>query len=166
MRKVFLIVLLIGAVSLFAQIPVGTKSIGVTASIGDLLADDLGYYIGVSGGYFFADGIEGVLGIGIQGTTADVIGDASSMVFDFTVGAYYHLPMGEALGFVAGALFGYQSGVLYTAADGYMYIPVDAGIEYFLSENVTIRLFNRFTLNLEEGADNTDHIYVGTYTYF
>ncbi len=166
MRKVFMAVLLIGVVSLFAQIPVGTKSIGVTASIGDVMADDFGYTIGVSGGYFFMDGIEGVLGMRIQGTTADVIGDASSMVFDFTAGAYYHYPMGETFGFFAGALFGYQSGVLYTAADGYMYIPIDAGVEYFVTESFAIRAFNRFQVNLEEGADNSDYIMIGTVNYF
>ncbi|MCK4528287.1 hypothetical protein KAW18_13020 [candidate division WOR-3 bacterium] len=157
MRKVFLIVLLIGAVSLFAQIPVGTKSIGVTAAIGDLMADDFFWSVNASGGYFFMDGVEFVAGLGVDGSTYE----DSEVDFGFTAGAYYHLPMGEALGFVAGAMFGYSS-----YGDGYMFIPIDAGIEYFLSENVTIRAFNRFTLNLKEGYDNTDHIYVGTYTYF
>jgi len=157
MRKVFMAVFLIGVLSLFA-IPAGTKSIGVSASIGDVMADDFDYSFDVHGGYFFMDNIEGVLGLNFWGTTDTLAGDA---IFGFEGGAYYHMPMSDVLGFYAGALFGYSS-----AGDGYMYIPIDAGVEYFVTESFAIRAFNRFQLNLEEGADNSDYIMIGTVNYF
>jgi len=157
MRKVFMAVVLIGVLSLFA-IPAGTKSLSISASIGDIMADDFSYSFDVYGGYFFMDNIEGVLGLNFWGTTDTLAGDA---VFGFEGGAYYHMPMSDVLGFYAGAMFGYSS-----AGDGYMYIPIDAGVEYFVTENFAIRAFNRFRLNLEEGAENSDYIMIGTVNYF
>jgi|GEM_PF-1217444 len=156
MRKVFMAVVLIGVLSLFA-IPAGTKSLGISAYIGDIMADDFDYSFDVHGGYFFMDNIEGVAGVSFDGTTREGV-DA---VFGFEGGAYYHMPMSDVLGFYAGAMFGYSN-----AGDGYMYIPIDAGVEYFVTESFAIRAYNRFQLNLEEGAENSDYIMIGTVNYF
>lgn len=158
MRKFIILIFLLGAFGLFAQIPTGTKSIGITASIGDILADDFFYSFDVSFGYFFMDNIEGLGGIGILGYTYE----GADMRLEFYGGAYYHFPVSDVFGIFGGAMFGY-----WTWGDfNNMYIPIDAGIEYFLSENVAIKAFNRFQINFEEGYDNADYILVGTTVYF
>ncbi len=171
MRKLFLVVLLLGAFGLFAQIPVGTKEIGLEADIGDVLADDFSYIVQGYGGYFFMDNIEALLGVGVAGTTAELPTDFTSMVFVVKAGAYYHYMMSEQMGFFGGAWFGYTSGVVGTTADGYMYAPIDAGVEYFLNKSIGVRVFNRYQLNFGEispGVDReaSDHIMVAMFGIF
>ena len=148
MRKLFVVVLLLCAFGLFAQfgIPAGTKEIGITADIGDLLADDFVYHVQGYGGYFFMDNLEVLLGASFMGATYE----DWDAVFGFEAGAYYHFLFSEAMGVFGGAWFGYSS-----AGDGFMYVPIDAGIELFISKSFGIRAYNQFTLQLEEGADNT-----------
>lgn len=157
MRKIFAIIMLVGVMGLLAQIPAGTKSVNASANIGDILADDFEYHIGAYAGYFFMDGIEGVLGIEFMGTTVEDV-DA---IFGFTAGGYYHFPFSEMMGAYAGAMFGYTS-----TGDGYMYIPIDAGLELFLTENNAVRIYNSFELWLDENIDNKNYIRVGTVHYF
>ena len=159
MRKLFVVVLLLCAFGLFAQfgIPAGTKEIGIDADIGDLLADDFFYHVHGYGGYFFMDNLEGLLGVSYMGSTVE---DADA-VFGFTAGAYYHFLFSEAMGVFGGAWFGYSS-----FGDGFMFVPIDAGIEFFLSKSIGIRVYNQFTLELEEGVDNTDHVLVACFGIF
>ena len=166
MRKLLIVILLVGAFGLFAQIPVGTKEVGVEADIGDLLAKDFTYLIHGYGGYFFIDNLEGLLGVGLGGTTMDLPEGFKTSALGLTIGAYYHAPMSEMLGFFGGAWLGYQSGVVGSTAEGYTYIPFDAGVEFFITKYLGIRVFDRFTINLKEGMDNTDHIMVSSFAIF
>jgi hypothetical protein len=158
MRKILVALMLICAIGLFAQIPAGTKSVAVlTGSTSDLLGDgDFEYAVDIYGGYFLMDALEidAILGI-----DSDI--DMGDMGFTLGAGAMYHLPLSPMLGVYAGAAFTYM-----TAYDGIMAVPIDAGLEVFLTSNNAVRLGGRFTLNLEEGAENTLNIVLGTVHYF
>ncbi len=165
MRKLFVVVLLFGAFGLFAQfgIPAGTKEIGILASMGDFLNTDaplaIGYSVDVYGGYFLMDNLEGLLGVEVLKPGYE---DADTY-FGFKGGAYYHLLFSEAMGVFGGAWFGYYT---YGEDNNGMYVPIDAGIEFFVSKSIGVRVFNRFQLNLEEGAENSDHAVVAMFGIF
>ncbi len=158
MRKILAVLMLVCVLGLFAQIPAGTKSVAVlTGSTSDLLGDgDFEYDVDVYGGLFLMDALEidAILGI-------DSNEDMGDMGFTLGIGAMYHLPFSPMLGAYAGAAFTYM-----TAFDGVMAVPIDAGLEIFLTSNNAVRVGGKFTLALEEGADNTLNIVLGTVHYF
>lgn len=158
MRKILGVLMLVCVLGLFAQIPAGTKSVALlTGGTSDLLGDgDLEYEVDINGGLFIMDALEvdAILGI-------DSDEDAGDMGFNLGLGILYHMPLSEMLGLYGGAAFTYM-----TAFDGIMAVPIDIGLELFLTENNAVRIANRFQLNLEEGADNTDQIMIGTVHYF
>jgi len=158
MRKILGVLMLVCVLGLFAQIPAGTKSVAVlTGGTSDLLGDgDLEYEIDINAGYFIMDALEvdAILGL-------DSDEDAGDMGFNLGIGLLYHMPLSPMLGLYGGAAFTYM-----TAYDGIMAVPIDVGIELFLTENNAIRIANRFQLNMEEEADNTDQIVIGTVHYF
>ncbi len=159
MRKILVVLMLVCVLGLFAQIPAGTKSVAVLAGgTGDLL-DSVGfsYGIDVNAGYFIMDALEVDAILGFNGSTVEGV-DA---VFDLGIGLLYHMPLSPMLGLYGGAAFTYTS-----AGDGAMAVPIDVGLELFLTQNNAVRIANRFTLNMEEGADNTDKIMIGTVHYF
>ena len=155
MRKIFAVLMLVCALGLFAQIPAGTKSVALlTGETNDLLSEgDLEFDLFVNAGYFITNGIEidAILGIMNYG----------DMEFALGVGALYHMPLTPMFGLYVGAAFTY-----WTVGDGIMAVPIDAGLEIFLTPNNAIRVGNRFSLNLEEGMDNTDQVVIGTVHYF
>jgi len=165
MRKLFVVVMLLGAFGLFAQfgIPAGTKEIGILASIGDFLNTDaplaIGYSVDAYGGYFLMDNLEGLLGVEVMKEGID----GADTELAFKGGIYYHLLFSEAMGVFGGAWFGY-----WTAGEDNsgMYVPIDAGIEFFLSKSIGVRVFNRFTLELEEGVENSDNVVVAFFGIF
>jgi hypothetical protein len=158
MRKILAVLMLVCCLGLFAQIPAGTKSIALlTGGTSDLLADgDLEYDISLIGGYFIMDALEidAILGL-----DSDL--DAGDMAFELGIGVLYHFPLSPMFGLYGGAAFTYL-----TAFDGLMAVPIEAGLELFITQNNAVRLANIFTLNLEEGMDNTDHIAIGAVHYF
>lgn len=156
MRKTLAVLMLVCALSLFAQIPAGTKSVAVlSGSTNDFLAEeaDFSFSIMANAGYFIMDGLEidAILGIMKYADTD----------FQLGLGAMYHLPFSPMLGAYVGAAFTY-----WTAGDGIMAVPIDAGLEIFLTPNNAVRLGGEFTLNLEEGMDNTLNVVLGTVHYF
>ena len=166
MRKIFVLLLLLGAIGLFAQfgIPAGTKEIGVHGTIGDFLNMDeaegmaLGFMLEGYFGYFFMDNLEGLIGLGFIKPPYD----GAETGFEFMGGAYYHYLFSETMGTFGGAWFGY-----YKWGDfDYMYVPIDAGLEFFISKSIGIRVFNRFSLNLEEEMDNSDHLVISAFGIF
>jgi hypothetical protein len=159
MRKILVVLMLVCAVGLFAQIPAGTKSVAIlTGGTSDIL-DSLGfdYNIDINAGYFIMDGLEIDAILGLMGSTYE----GSEMNFDLGLGVLYHFPISPMLGLYGGAAFVYE-----TIADGIMSIPIDVGLELFITQNNAIRLANSFTFYLTEGMDNTDEIILGTVHYF
>jgi hypothetical protein len=162
MRKILAVLMLVCALGLFAQIPAGTKSVAVlTGEIGDLMADDFNYGVNVMAGYFIMDGLEIDAILGLWGTTVEDV----DMIFDLGLEALYHYPLSPMLGLYVGAGFIFST-ESFGEEDNTMSIPIDAGLEIFLTPNNAVRLGNRFSVNLTEGMDNTDHIVIGTVHYF
>ena len=157
MRKILAVLMLVCALGLFAQIPAGTKSIGLSASVGDLLNTDapyaLGFDVNLMVGYFMMDNLEL---IALGSFTMPPI-DGADSYFGIGGGAAYHYPISPMIGAFARALFIYY--------DEMMSVPIDAGVEIFLSSNVAIQIYNEFILNLEEGMDNSDYIVAGIAVY-
>lgn len=167
MRKILVALMLICAFGLFAQIPAGTKSVAVLAGgAGDIL-DSLGfdYNIEANVGYFIMDALEIDAILSFSGTTVEAPEGVETSVFGVGIGALYHMPLSPMLGLYGGAAFIFSS-ANYGAEDSQMGVPIDVGIELFITQNNAIRLANRFTLNLTEGMDNTDEIVLGTVHYF
>jgi hypothetical protein len=170
MRKILAVLLLVCAFSLFAQIPAGTKSVAVlTGEIGDLLADDFDYEIEANAGYFLMDALEIDAILGLNGSTVE----DSDMNFKLGLGALYHMPLTPMFGLYGGAAFVYNTEDVSVVIDDVLEVkentigvPVDVGVEVFLTQNNAVRIANRFTLNLTEGIDNTDKIMIGTVHYF
>jgi hypothetical protein len=163
MRKMLAVLLLVCALGLFAQIPAGTKSVALlTGGTSDLLAEgDLQYDLQLNAGYFIMDALEidAILGIDSDGDIGDDF--ELEMAFNAGIGALYHMPLSPMLGLYGGAAFIFSS-----AGDGTSAVPIDVGLELFLTENNAVRIANRFQLNLAEGADNSDQIMIGTVHYF
>ncbi len=164
MRKILAVLMLVCVLGLFAQIPAGTKSVALlTGGTSDFLADgDLQYNLELNAGYFIMDALEvdAILGIDSDGDY-DIEEMESKMAFNAGIGALYHMPLSPMLGLYGGAAFIFSS-----AGDGTSAVPIDVGIELFLTENNAVRIANRFQLNLAEGADNSDQIVIGTVHYF
>ncbi len=164
MRKILAVLMLVCALGLFAQIPAGTKSVAVlTGGTSDFLVEDgdFAFEINVNGGYFIMDGLEidAILGIDSDGDIGDDL--ETKMAFTLGLGAMYHMPFSPTLGGYLGAAFTYMS-----VGDGTMAVPIDAGLEVFLTPNNAVRVGGKFTLNLEEEADNNLNIVLGTVHYF
>ena len=158
MRKILGVLMLVCVLGLFAQIPAGTKSVAVlTGGTTDILADDFMYNLNVNAGYFIKDALEIDAILGFMGATYEEF----DMEFGLGLGLLYHMPLSPTMGLYGGAAFTYE-----TANDGMMAVPIDVGLELFLTENNAVRIGNRFTLNMEEGMDNTDEIMIGTVHYF
>lgn len=167
MRKLFVLLLLLGAFGLFAQfgIPAGTKDIAVHGYLGDFLNMDedegmaLGYMVEGNFGYFFMDNLEGLVGLGITKPPYS----ESDLIFEVQGGSYYHMLFSEAMGVFGGAWFGYWS-----AGEDFstMYVPIDAGLEFFLSKSIGVRVFNRFCFNLDEDFENEDHVVLAAFGVF
>jgi len=156
MRKILAVLMLVCALGLFAQIPAGTKSVAVlTGTTSDFLAEEADFEFGVmvNAGYFIMDGLEidAILGIMNYG----------DMNFELGLGAMYHMPFSPMLGGYLGAAFTY-----WTVGDGITAVPIDAGLELFLTPHNAVRVGGEFTLNLTEGLDNTLNIVLGTVHYF
>ncbi len=166
MRKILAVLMLVCALGLFAQIPAGTKSVAVlTGGTSDVL-DSVGfnYDIDVNGGYFLMDALEIDLILGLHGSTVE----DSDMNFGVGLGALYHMPLSPMLGLYGGAAFIYSTEDVVTdegIEDNDMNIPIDIGLELFLTQNNAVRLANRLTVSLV-GADMTDQIVIGTVHYF
>jgi hypothetical protein len=161
MRKILVVLMLVCALGLFAQIPAGTKSVAVlTGSTSDFLEEDgdFAFDVDVYGGYFLMDGLEidAILGIDSD-EDVDLLTGETSMGFTLGLGAMYHLPFSPMLG----AAFTYM-----TAFDGIMAVPIDAGLEIFLTSNNAVRVGGKFTLSLEENGSNTLNVVLGTVHYF
>ena len=169
MRKILAVLMLVCALGLFAQIPAGTKSVAVlTGGVGDLMADDFMYGLEANAGYFIMDGLEIDAILGFMGSTADEV----DMEFGLGLGLLYHMPMSPMFGLYGGAAFLFTTEDVMVIEDGVpelkestMDIPIDIGIEIFLTPNNAIRLANRFNLSLI-GEDNTDNVVIGTVHYF
>ena len=174
MRKILAVLLLVCALGLFAQIPAGTKSVAVlTGGTTDIL-DSLGfnYMLDVNGGYFLMDALEIDVILSLTGTTYDVPEGVESMIFGIGLGALYHFPLSPMLGLYGGAAFIYSNADAIVEEDGVpelkdntMNIPIDIGLEIFLTQNNAVRIGNRFNLSLI-GEDATDQILIGTVHYF
>jgi hypothetical protein len=155
MRKILVILMFVCVLGLFARIPAGTKSISIfDAEIGDLLAEDFEYTIEVYLGYFIIDGLEINALVGAWGTNEDL----TSAVW-IGLGAFYHYPLNQMLGLYGGATANSGNGIK-------LAIPIDLGLEIFLTKNNAIRIANRFTLNFDTGVENTDEILLGMVHYF
>jgi hypothetical protein len=164
MRKILVVLLLVCAFGLLAQIPAGTKSIAVanvfvgSAEYGmDLLADDIAYGANLNVGYFIMDALEIDAILGLMGTTIE--GD--DLDWKVGLGVLYHFPLSPMFGLYGGAAFTYASPM-----DGMMAIPIEAGIEVFITQNNALRVADVFTVNLEDGVDNTDVVNIGAVHYF
>jgi len=167
MRKILVVLMLVCVLGLFAQIPAGTKSVAVLAGgTGDIL-DSLGfeYNIDINAGYFIMDALEIDAILSFMGTTVEAPEGVETSVFGVGIGALYHMPLSPMLGLYGGAAFIFSS-ANYGAEDSQMGVPIDVGIELFLTQNNAVRIANRFTLNLTETMDNTDQIMIGTVHYF
>ncbi len=159
MRKILAVLMLVCALGLFAQIPAGTKSVTVlSGGTSDILADDLTYMLEANAGYFIMDALEidGIISIWVT-TVEDV-----DVAVGFGLGALYHFSLSPMFGLYGGASFIYSSG----AANDAMVLPIDAGLEIFITQKNAIRIGNQFTINSEEGLPNTDKIVIGTVHYF
>ncbi len=163
MRKILAVLMLVCALGLFAQIPAGTKSVAVlTGGTSDILADPgFSYGLQVYGGYFLMDGIEVDAILGFTGSTVDGV----DMEFNLGIGAIYHFPLSPMLGLYGGVAFIYDTQD-FGLEENTMSIPIDVGLELFITQNNAIRIGNRFSLNLTENMDNTDEITLGTVHYF
>lgn len=157
MRKILVVLMLVCVLGLFAKIPAGTKSVAIlSGEIGDLLAEDFEYTIEVNGGYFLMDGLEINALVGVWGTSVEGLDVSAAWV---GLGAFYHYPLTQKLGLYGGATFNSGDGIG-------LAIPIDAGLEVFLTTNNAIRIANRFTLNFDEGLENTDEMLIGVVHYF
>lgn len=154
MRKFLVVLMLVCAFGLFAQIPAGTKSVAVlTGGTSDLLGEgDFAFNVDVYAGYFIMDALEidAILGLYKYG----------DMEFLLGLGALYHMPLSPMFGLYLGAAFTYA-----TATEA-MAIPIDAGLELFLTPNNAVRVGGEFTLSLEEEGTNTLKVVLGTVHYF
>jgi hypothetical protein len=167
MRKMLAVLLLVCALGLFAQIPAGTKSVAVlTGSTSDFLAEEGDFEFGLQAnvGYFIMDALEidAILGVMNYG----------DMEFELGLGALYHMPLSPMLGLYLGGAFVFGTSDVMVVEDDVpelkestMDIPIDVGLELFLTENNAVRIANRFNLSLI-GEDATDQIIIGTVHYF
>ncbi len=157
MRKILVVLMLVCALGLFAQIPAGTKSVGLSAQVGDILNSDaplaLGFDVNLMVGYFMMDGLELIAG----GSFTQPAFDGADSYFGVEGGAAYHYPISPMIGAFARAMFWYVNEV--------KTVPIDAGVEIFLNKNVAIQIYDEFILNLEEGASNSDYIKAGIAVY-
>jgi hypothetical protein len=157
MRKILVALMLVCALGLFAQIPAGTKSLALSAEVGDFLNMDapaaLGYSVELLVGYFLMDGLELIAG----GSFTQPGVDGADSYFGIEGGAAYHYPISPMIGAFARGLFCYL--------DEVKTVPLDAGVEIFLNPNVAIQVYDEFILNLEEGASNSDYIKAGIAVY-
>jgi len=170
MRKILGVLMLVCVLGLFAQIPAGTKSVALlTGGTNDLLAEegDLEFDLELNAGYFIMDALEVDAILGID---SDI--DAGDMGFNLGLGFLYHMPLSPMLGLYGGAAFIFGTQDVVVVEDGVpelkestMNIPIDLGLELFLTENNAVRIANRFNLSLI-GADATDEIMIGTVHYF
>ena len=164
MRKILAVLMLVCALGLFAQIPAGTKSVAIlSGGIGDFLDDDdvlgdedLIYGVNLVAGYFIIDGLEIDAILGLMGSTAE----GSEMEFEVGLGVLYHMPLSPMLGLYGGAAFDYMS-----IGDGYSAVPIDLGLEIFLTQNNAVRLGGEFTLGITEGMGNDLSVVLGTVHY-
>ncbi len=160
MRKILVALMLVCVLGLFAQIPAGTKSLALSAEIGDLLNSDapaaLGFDVNLMVGYFMMDNLELIAG----GSFTMPPVDGADSYFGIGGGLGYHYPISPMIGLFGRALFSYLS-----AGDGYTSIPIDAGVEIFLNKNVAIQIYDEFIFQLKEGLDNSDYIEAGIAVY-
>jgi len=167
MRKILAVLMLVCVLGLFAQIPAGTKSVALlTGGTNDLLAEegDLEFDLELNAGYFIMDALEVDAIIGLM--------NYGDMEFNLGLGFLYHMPLSPMLGLYGGAAFIFGTQDVVVVEDGVpelkestMNIPIDLGLELFLTENNAVRIANRFNLSLI-GADATDEIMIGTVHYF
>jgi hypothetical protein len=163
------VLMLVCAFGLFAQIPAGTKSVAVlSGSVGDLLADDFEYSIDLNGGYFIIDGLEIDVILSMLGTTVEGV----DMYFGAGLGFLYHFPISPMFGLYGGAAFLYTTQDVMVDEDGVptlkestMDIPIEVGLELFITPNNAIRLANVLDISLI-GEDLSDYITLGTVHYF
>lgn len=157
MRKILAVLMLVCALGLFAQIPAGTKSIGLSASVGDILNMDapaaLGYDVNVMVGYFLMDNLELIVG----GSIWQPAIDGADLVWGVEGGFAYHYPISPMMGAFARAMFYY--------VDPSKWVPIDVGVEIFLNSNVAIQIYDEFVLSLDDGGSNSDYIKVGIAAY-
>jgi hypothetical protein len=164
MRKILAVLMLVCALGLFAQIPAGTKSVAILAgSVGDFLDDDdnplddeIDYTVMLNGGYFIIDGLEIDVILGLMGTTQEGV----DMEFALGAGLMYHMPISPMLGAYGGAAFEY-----WTSGDGISMVPIDLGLEVFLTQNNAVRVGGKFTFGITEGLGNDLSIVLGTVHY-
>ncbi len=174
MRKILVVLMLVCALGLFAQIPAGTKSVAVLAGgTGDIL-DSLGfeYNIDINAGYFLMDALEIDAILSFMGTTVDLPEGVDASVFGVGLGVLYHMPLSPMFGLYGGAAFVYSTEDAIVVEDDVpelkdntMNIPIDIGLEIFLTQNNAVRIANRYNLSLI-GEDATDQIMIGTVHYF
>ena len=162
MRKILVVLMLVFVVSLFAKIPVDTKSIGISTQIGDLLSDDdLRYSVSVQVGNFIIDNLEIIETIGINNSTAAAV-LLDETEYTVGAGAAYHYPIGSSMfGIFGKALFIFNSLPVNTGEEiieGYINFPIDVGVEIFINENFAIQVYNEFVIQIEEAFDNNNYI--------
>lgn len=166
MRRTFIIIFLVSFINLFAQeIPIGTKSIGMSSLIIDFKQSgthfELGFEPDLSISYFIKNNLEVFFNLGV--TKVDI--EAKDSHFDIALGSYYHYPLTNNFYIFTGAMVGYNN-----SSFSLIHIPIDIGIEVFITKNTALRVWGRYLFYfndyINEYKDNTEYLKFGLATYF
>jgi hypothetical protein len=169
MRKILLVLIFVSAHGLFAQIPSGTKAIGISARVGDFLSDyDMQYAVSAELGNFITDNLEIIQTIRVNNSTEAAV-LLNKTEYTIGGGAAYHYPIGSSMfGLFGKALFVFNSLPINTGEEiieGHISFPIDAGVEIFVNNNFAIQLYNEFVLEIVEPLENRNYIKTGLALY-
>ena len=165
MRIIFTILLFFSSIITFAKnIPAGSKSLSISSFMADYKSTgnhfDLCFESDLNLGYFFLDNLEVFFGFGES--KVEFLGETSGS--DIGLGVYYHYPFKSRLSFFTGTTFAHNTG-----SYSLMNMTFDLGAEVFLTENIALRIANRFLYyfddDVNEPKDNTMYLKFGLACY-
>ena len=152
MKKFLVAGLLVLPLLVFPQIEAEKMNAGIAGSIG--LKPEFYMSLGGHFGKMFTDNLE----FGFSGSFSTHGGTTS---FSAGVLAYYHMKLAEGIYGFAGLE------VLLPIKPSFSYSEnINIGIDYFIGENVAIRIYNMFTVQEFDFGNFADAIIIGTVAYF
>ncbi len=166
MRIILSFFLFLSPVITFAgNYPAGTKSINVSSFIADYKRTgnhfDLCFVSDLNLGYFFLNNLEVSLSFGES--KVEYINEVAES--EIGLGVYYYYPFKSKLSFLTGTTFTHNFG-----SYSLMNITADLGAEVFLTENIALRITNRFLYYFDdyvnEPKDNTMYLKFDLASYF
>lgn len=148
-----------------AQLPVKKGNMFVNADLSNLNLSFGGgstsFALGAHGGYFLADNLALMAGLGIG--TRSFEGGGSSTDFDINAGARYYFAEQSKGSFFANGLLGVNK---WTDLDATFGLTLGAGYALFLNEHVSLEPMVNLQLPFSSGSDVTFSIGGGISVYF